>query len=95
MGCNESKKIEIDGETYNLNLESSNEKGTVDDEAMSQFIQKARNSTCQIFLEKGYGSGFFCKIPYSENKNILLNVLITCEHVLKKKIFFQLIVLLK
>ena len=50
-------------------------------------FKKSRNSTCQIYLEESYDSEFFCKILLlSENKNILLNVLITWEHVLKKNI---------
>ena len=85
----ESEKIKIDGIEYDVKLESSDEKGTIDDEAMFQYISKARNATCQILLEKGYGSGFFCKIPYTENKNIFLNVLITCEHVLEKNLIFS------
>ena len=32
---------------------------------------------------------FFCKIPYTKNKNLFLNVLITCEHVLTEDIVFS------
>ena len=57
---------------------------------MYQYIEKARNATCQILLNDGnYGSGFFCRIPYKKNDNLLLNVLLTCEHVLTQGIIFS------
>lgn len=85
MGSSESKTI-----SFEIKPEVSNEKGTEDDEAMYQFIEKARNSTCQIMLNNNnYGSGFFCRIPYTENYNLLLNVLLTCEHVLTQEIIFS------
>jgi len=57
---------------------------------MYQYIEKARNATCQILLNDGnYGSGFFCRIPYKKNDNLLLNVLLTCEHVLTQDIIFS------
>lgn len=57
---------------------------------MYQYIEKARNATCQILLNDGnYGSGFFCRIPYKKNDNLLLNVLLTCEHILTQDIIFS------
>ena len=57
---------------------------------MYQYIGKARNATCQIILNGGnYGSGFFCRIPFTKNDNLLLNVLLTCEHVLTQDIIFS------
>ena len=66
MGSSESsskpKKI-----SFNIKPEVSNKKGTEDDDAMYQYIEKARNATCQILLNDGnYGSGFFCRIPYKK-----------------------------
>ena len=59
-------------------------KGTDDDETIIEYIEKAKFSTCKIEInESKYGSGFFCKIPYQEDENILINVLLTCEHVLE------------
>lgn len=56
----------------------------MDIETYTDFIEKSKYTTCKIINEneKKYGSGFFCKIPYTNDNNILLNVLITCEHVL-------------
>ena len=51
-----------------------------------EFLQKAIKSVCEIKLSDGFGSGFFCKIPYTENDNLLLSVLITNDHVLSKEI---------
>ena len=67
-----------------IKLQNSDEKGMVDGNAMIYFLQKAKRSICQINLEKGFGSGFFCKIPYNEDNNHLIPVLITCNHVLSK-----------
>ena len=89
MGSSElrSKTKEI---SFKIKPEVSNKKGAEDDEAMYQYIEKARNATCQILLKDGnYGSGFFCRIPYTKNDNLLLNVLLTCEHVLNQNIIFS------
>ena len=45
-------------------------------------IMKQKECVCKIIKDdKPFGTGFFCKIPYNENKD-LLRVLITCNHVL-------------
>jgi len=70
---------------YNIKLESSDEKGMINGIAMIDFLQKAKNAVCEICLsDKKFGSGFFCKIPYTKNNNLLLPVLITNNHVLSK-----------
>lgn len=67
--------------------EKSDLRGFMDDETTEEYIQKAKNSTCYILNSKNNetGSGFFCKIPYTEDENILLNVLITC---IRKRYYF-------
>ena len=78
MGSISSKKI---------NLERADEKGKFCDKALFEYIKKARKGTYQIILENdSYGSGCFCKIPYTNNNNIYLNVLLTCNHVLTKSV---------
>ena len=69
---------------YKTKLEKSDEKGMVDGDSMIYFLQKAKTSICEISLPKGFGSGFFCKIPYTEDNNHLIPALITCNHVLSK-----------
>ena len=69
---------------YNIKLEKADEKGMVDGESMIDYLQKAKSSICEIDLPKGFGSGFFCKIPYTKDNNHLIPVLITCNHVLSK-----------
>ena len=69
---------------YNIKLEKADEKGMVDGESMIDYLQKAKCSICEIKLPKGFGSGFFCKIPYTEDNNHLIPALITCNHVLSK-----------
>ena len=49
---------------------------------MMKYFPKALNSICKIILDEGFSSGFFCKIPYTEDNNLLLPALITCNHAL-------------
>ena len=72
-------------EGYNIKLEKSDEKGMINGYAIINFVQKAINAVCEICLSNGFGSGFFCKIPYTQNNNLLLPVLITNNHVLSSK----------
>ncbi len=67
-----------------IKLQNSDEKGMVDGDALIYFLQKAKKSICEISLTKGFGSGFFCKIPYTEDNNQLIPALITCNHVISK-----------
>ena len=69
---------------YNIKLEKADEKGMVEGDSMIYFLQKAKSSICEIKLSKGFGSGFFCKIPYTEDNNHFISALITCNHVLSK-----------
>jgi hypothetical protein len=78
------KKDMIDGESMKYKLEKADEKGMINGESMKYFLEKAQSSICKINLTKGFGSGFFCKIPYTEDNNHLIPVLITCNHVLSK-----------
>ena len=69
----------------NIKLEVADEKGMINGNAMIGYLQKATKAVCEICIsEQKFGSGFFCKIPYTQNNNILLPVLITCYHVLSK-----------
>ena len=45
--------------------------------------EKAESSTCRIDLDKGYGTGFFCKIKYP-NEDSEIYCLITNDHVITK-----------
>ena len=51
---------------------------------MLKFAAIAQNSICKIKMYGGYGSGFFCKIPYPNSQN-LLKCLITNYHVVDKE----------
>jgi hypothetical protein len=87
MGSDES--ISIEGSK--IKPEACDKKGFMIDKTTLEYIKKAEKSTCYIINTKDNqrGSGFFCKIPYTKEENILLNVLITCEHVLSKEIVFS------
>ena len=82
-----NKQSEIDISIDNIKNESSDEKGALDAEAIEEFTSKAKKCTCKILLESGYGSGFFCRIPFGKTQ--LINVLITCNHVLNQKILLS------
>ena len=69
---------------YNIRLEKSDEKGMINGKAIMDYLSKALNAVCEICLSNGFGSGFFCKIPYTQNNNLLLPVLLTNNHVLSK-----------
>ena len=73
-------------EGYNIKLENSDEKGMLNGKAIMEYLPKAMEAVCEINLSKGFGSGFFCKIPYTENNNLLLPVLITNNHVLSREL---------
>ena len=69
---------------YDIKFQKSDAKGMIDGDAMILFLTKAKKAICEINLPNGYGSGFFCKIPYTEDNNQLIPALITCNHVLSK-----------
>ena len=69
---------------YGIKFQKSDAKGMIDGDAMMYYLQKAKKAICEINLPNGYGSGFFCKIPYTEDNNQLIPALITCNHVLSK-----------
>lgn len=78
------------GCSYILVKEECDKRGVYYDEEITNFITKAKSSTCKIILnQKKYGSGFFCKIPFTSNNNSYVNVLFTCEHVLSKELIFS------
>jgi len=60
------------------------------DKILIEFLQKAKNRTCQIILDNNsYCFGCFCKIPYTNNNNNYLNALLTCHDTLNKSIDFS------
>ena len=57
----------------------------VDIEGTKLILFQMENCICKIIKDNGTkGTGFFCKIPFSD-KNNLLNVLITNNHILNEK----------
>ena len=49
-----------------------------------EIIKQMKSKICKIYLKNGNGTGFFCKIPFPNNK--LMPVLITNNHVIDKEI---------
>ncbi len=91
MGSSESNNFDSnDSINFQIKNEISDNRGTIDDEAMSEYLEKAKYATCKIELnDSKYGSGFFCKIPSKDEENILINVLLTNEHVLEYDYVFS------
>ena len=69
---------------HNIDLDKSDNKGMLNVDALIYNLPKAKKRVCEIKIENGFGSGFFCKIPYTKNNNILLPALITNHHVLSR-----------
>ena len=65
-------------------LEYSDEKGMIYLNALMNYLPKAKKAVCEIHMSKGLGSGFFCKIPYTEDNNIFVPVLLTNHHLLSR-----------
>ena len=70
----------------NILLEASDNRDMLDAIFIKEFLEKAIKAVCEIPMSIGFGSGFFCKIPYTENDNLLLPVLIANGHVLSEEI---------
>ena len=69
-----------------IKFEKSDEKGMLNANQLKNYSDKASKATCKIIVSNGFGSGFFCLIPYLEKRNCLLHVLITCYHVLENDV---------
>ena len=52
-----------------IDKEKIEEEGNLDIMNSKILFEKAKNSICQIFKDKGYGIGFFCKIKYPNKYN--------------------------
>ena len=55
----------------------------VDIEGTKKILSQMENCICKIDQNGKKGTGFFCKIPFPDNNN-LLNVLITNYHILNQ-----------
>ena len=80
---NNLNKIEIK-DTNIENEKRLNANGNINLKRMKKFIMNAENEICKIKILNGYGSGFFCKIPYPDDEH-LLKILITNNHVLNEE----------
>ena len=76
-------------DSFNIKNQLAEEKVKLN--TIIEFSSKAKKAICEIKMSIGrLGCGFFCKIPYTDNNNLLLPVLITCNHILDRdSISFQ------
>ena len=71
-------------QSYKKEKELKNHPKSLNLEQMEYIQEQMKKSVCKIKCNNGgYGSGFFCKIPFPDNFN-LLPVLITNYHVISK-----------
>ena len=56
----------------------------IEETIKKKLLEKAEKATCKIIVNNEIGTGFFCKIPFNNNKNII-KVLFTNNHVLNKE----------
>ena len=54
----------------------------IDKETETKLFKKGKLATCKIITEKGNDSGFFCVIPFENEK---IKMLFTCNHVLNNE----------
>ena len=66
---------------YNPEIELNKQPQPIDMEQMDIIKEKMKKSICKIINDKGCGTGFFCKIPFPDEFN-LLPVIITNYHVI-------------
>ena len=57
-------------------------------ECTKKLLNQMENNICKIKIGQEQGSGFFCKIPFPDNNN-MLKVFITNNHVLNKEIIYK------
>ena len=69
-----------------VNENRLNKKKNINLNLMLKYGPIVQKAISKIKIPGGYGTGFFCKIPYP-NKQDLLNVLITNNHVLNEEFF--------
>ena len=56
--------------------------------SIEEMINQMKKNICKIKIGDAQGTGFFCKIPFPDQNN-MLKVLITNNHVIKKDILFK------
>ena len=79
----EEEEIEIG---HIINENRLNQKKPINLKGILKFGAIAEKGICKIKIPGGYGTGFFCTIPYPDD-NHFLEVLITNNHVLDKHFF--------
>ena len=51
-----------------------------------KILEQMKKNICKIISPKKEGTGFFCKIPFPDKEN-LLKVLISNNHIINKELF--------
>ena len=57
-----------------INFKSLRQTGAINLEQTQNILNQMKNSICKIFVEegRGFGTGFFCRIPFPDSLNFLL-----------------------
>ena len=59
-------------------------------ECTEKIIEQMKKNVCKIRIGNEQSTGFFCKIPFPDENN-LLPVFITNNHVINKKLYIQIV----
>ena len=84
MGNELNKEVHIKGNVHSISQWE-----------MQKIINQMNKCICKIICNNSFGTGFFCKIPISDNNQNHVVALITCYHVLEDQIkggFIKLII---
>ena len=74
----------MDDENYIEEKQISGQPKSISLESIKIIQEQIEKSICKIYCDDGFGTGFFCKIPFPDELH-LLRVLITNNHVIDQK----------
>ena len=87
---NEKKELNLQNKEFLIKNEANIKKGKNLTLNQSNLLnEKVKKSVCEIIIDNGYGSGFFCKIKLPNNNNEEIYCLITNNHVITKNILMD------
>ena len=74
------------GNDFNKEAHITGNAHSISQEEMEKILNQMNKCICKINYDNSFGTGFFCKIPISDNKKNYFLALITCNHALDNKI---------
>ena len=78
----------MNANNYIPEIQLKNQPVALDFEQMDIIREKMEKSICKIKTDKGYGTGFFCKIPFPDVNN-MIPVFITNNHIINEELLYK------